>query len=92
MDFIIKLPMFGEFNTILIITDHDCSKAAIFIPTNETINVEGVARLYATNIFLHYGIPKKVITDRDTHFTSNFTTELCHILGVKQNISTAYHP
>src|SRR5487761_1339764 len=44
------------------------------------------------NIFPHYVIPKKVITDRDTCFTSNFFRELCCILGVKQNISTAYHP
>src|SRR5487761_1178943 len=44
------------------------------------------------NIFPHYVIPKKVITNRDTHFTSNFTQELCRILGVKQNISMAYHP
>ena len=92
MDFIVKLPMSGRFNMILTITDHDCLKAAIFIPPNETIDSEGVARLYATNVFPHHGIPKKVITDRDTHFTSNFSRELCHILGVKQNISTAYHP
>ena len=25
-------------------------------------------------------------------FISNFTRELCRILGIKQNISTAYHP
>ena len=92
MDFIIKLPMSGGYNTILTITNHNCLKAAIFIPTNETIDSEGVTKLYAMNIFLHYGIPKKVITDRDTCFTSNFTKELCCILEVKQNISTAYHP
>jgi hypothetical protein len=40
----------------------------------------------------HYGIPKKVISDRDPCFTSKFTKELCRILGIKQNISTAYHP
>jgi Chromo (CHRromatin Organisation MOdifier) domain len=40
----------------------------------------------------HYGTPRKIISDRDTRFTSNFTTELCRILGIKQNISTAYHP
>jgi transposase InsO family protein len=40
----------------------------------------------------HYSLPRKIISDRDPRFTSNFTTELCRILGVKQNISTAYHP
>ena len=32
MDFIMKLPQSGKYDTILTITDHDCSKAAIFIP------------------------------------------------------------
>ena len=39
-----------------------------------------------------YGLLWKVILDRDRWFTSNFTKELCCILGVKQNICTAYHP
>jgi hypothetical protein len=92
MDFIVKLPVSEGYDSILTITDHDCSKAAIFIPCNETIDSIGTAKLYATHVFPHYGIPTKVISDRDTRFTSNFTTELCRILGVKQNISTAYHP
>ena len=40
----------------------------------------------------HYGVPKKIISDRDPRFTSKFATELCRLLDIKQNISTAYHP
>ena len=46
MDFITKLPKSGKYDTILTITDHDCTKAAIFIPCQETIMAEGVATLY----------------------------------------------
>jgi hypothetical protein len=46
MDFITKLPKSGKYDTILTITDHDCTKAAIFIPCQETITAEGVATLY----------------------------------------------
>jgi hypothetical protein len=67
-------------------------KATIFIPCNETVDSEGVVKLYAQHVIPHYGLPWKVISDRDTWFTSNFTKELCHVLGVKQNISTVYHP
>jgi len=31
MDFIVKLPKSGKYDTILTITDHDCSKVAIFM-------------------------------------------------------------
>ena len=46
MDFITKLPKSGKYNTILMIMDHDCTKAAIFIPCQETITAAGVATLY----------------------------------------------
>jgi len=92
LDFIVKLPELEGFDTILTITDHDCSKAAMFMPCNETVDAAGVAKLYATYVFPHYGLPKKVISDRDPCFTSNFSREMCNLLGIKQNISTAYHP
>jgi len=92
MDFITKLPLSGGYNTILTITDTDCSKASVFIPCNETINSEGVSLLYLNNVIPHYGIPHKIISDRDVRFVSKFSTELCCILNIHQNISTAYHP
>src|SRR5712671_6381885 len=69
LDFIIKLPESEGFNMILTITHHNCSKAAIFTPCNETIDAAGVAKLYATYVFPHYGLlPKKVISNRDPRF------------------------
>jgi transposase InsO family protein len=92
LDFITKLPTSEENDTILTITDHDCSKATLFFACKETITAEQVAELYAKYIFPHYGIPRKVISDRDPRFTGRFTTTLCANLGIKQNLSTAYHP
>ena len=92
MDFITKLPPSGGYDTILTITDTDCSKASVFLPCNETIDSEGVAQLYLTHVLPHYGLPKKIISDRDPQFTSCFGKELCRLLDICQNISTAYHP
>src|ERR1700761_9163097 len=58
----------------------------------EDINVEETAGLYAKHTFPSYGLPSKIISDRDPCFPSHFTQELCKILGIKQNISMAYHP
>jgi len=63
MDFIIKLPKSQGFDTILTITNHDCSKAAIFIPCNEMITAEGVIDLIIKYVFPHYGFPRRVISD-----------------------------
>ncbi len=58
MDFITKLPPSAGYDSILTITDHDCTKAVLFIPCNETITSEGVAKLYLQHIYPHYSIPK----------------------------------
>jgi len=92
IDFITKLPLSHSYNTILTITDHNVSKASIFLPCNETIDAEGVTKVYATNIFPHYGISLKIISNRDTHFNSKFSTNLYKLLRICQNISSAYRP
>src|SRR6266704_748219 len=92
MDFITKLPLSGGHDTILTITDPDCSKASIFIPCHETIDSEGVAQLYLNHVVPHYGIPHKIISDRDVRFTSKFSSELCRLLDIKQILSMSYHP
>ena len=63
-----------------------------FIPCMEDINTEETAVLYAKHTFPSYGLPSKIISNRDPRFASRFTRELCNILGIKQNVSTAYHP
>src|SRR6266850_11035 len=65
LDFITKLPESLGNNTILTITDHDCSKASIFILCKEAIDSEGVAKLYVQHMVPHYSLPKKIISDRD---------------------------
>ncbi len=92
MDFITKLPPSNGYDSILTITDHNCTKAVIFIPCNETITSEGLAKIYLQHVYPHYGIPKRLITDRGTQFISIFTRTLCETLGIKQNILSAYHP
>ena len=92
MDFIVKLPLSDGYDSILTITNHDCSKAAIFIPCNETISAEEVAGLYLTHMFKCFGLPRKIISDQDPHFAGKFTRNLCQALGIKQNMLTAFHP
>jgi hypothetical protein len=91
IDFITKLPQSHTYDTILTVTD-TFSKASIFIPCNETIDATNTALLYATYVLPHFGLPSRIISDRDPRFTATFSTELCHLLQVHQNISTAYHP
>jgi hypothetical protein len=92
VDLITDLPVSRGFDSILTVVDHGCSKAAVFLPCQKTIDAIGVALLYAERIFPFYGIPRWVISDRDPRFTAQFTKELCKQLKIDQNLSTAYHP
>ena len=92
MDFIVKLPLSNGYNSILIIMDHDCTKAVIFIPCNESITAEGVSKLYLEHVFKHVGLPQSLIHDWDTQFMSNFATKMCQSPRIKQNTSMVFHP
>ena len=92
MDLITDLPRLDGYDSILIIVDQGCSKAAKFIPCHKTIDGSGVTNKYLKHLILWFGTPKCVISDRDPRFTSNFAKTLCKNLGIQQNLSTAFHP
>lgn len=92
VDFIVKLPESNGYNTILTITDHDCTKSVILLPCREEMGSLEVAKLYLERVFPFTGLPTKVISDRDPKFTSKVFKEVCDLLQIKQNMSSAYHP
>ena len=82
LDFITKLPKSGGCDTILTITDHDCTKAVILVPCKEAMRTEEFLELYRERVFPYAGIPKKVISDRDVRFTSDIFKEMCKQLAI----------
>ncbi|MBW0518283.1 hypothetical protein O181_057998 [Austropuccinia psidii MF-1] len=50
------------------------------------------ALLIWNNTISTCGVPKPIISNRDTKVTSEFWTNLYDILGTKLAFSTAYHP
>src|SRR5580692_3724588 len=92
MDLIIQLLKANGKDAILTIVNQGYSRAALFLPCNMTITGEGIALLYLQHLFPWFGMPAKIISDQDPHFTSNFVKALTQKLGVTQNISTAFHP
>jgi len=92
MDLITGLPPKNGKDVILTIVDHGCSHAAIFLPCSTNITGPGIAQLYLEHIYKWFGLPEKMISDRDPRFTSHFGKALLTKLGVNQNLSTAFHP
>jgi Integrase zinc binding domain len=92
LDFITDLPTSQGYDSILMVTDHNCSKVSFLIPCKKTITAEETAELYAHTIVPHYGLPTQIISDRDPHFRSKFITMLCKTFNIHQNMSTTNHP
>jgi hypothetical protein len=92
MDLITGLPKSNGFDAILTIVDHGCSRGAIFLPCTTTITGAGIAKLYLENVFRWFGLPRKIISDRDPRFTSHFGKAITQALEIAQNLSTVFHP
>src|SRR6266403_4458882 len=92
MDLITGLPMQRGYNAILTIVDYGCLRAAIFLPCTDTITGPGIAQLYLDHVYRWFGLPSRMISNRDPRFTSHFGKALTTKLGISRNLSTAFHP
>jgi hypothetical protein len=92
MDLVTQLPESNGYDAILTIVDHGCTRAALFLPCKTNITGAEIARLYFDHVYRWFGLPKRIISDRDPRFTSSFATELVKAIQARQNLSTAYHP
>jgi transposase InsO family protein len=67
-------------------------KSAHFIPIKSTCKEIDIAIILMKAIFRLHGMPKEIISNRDTKFTSNFWKYLFVGFETKLLFSTAYHP
>ena len=91
MDFIVNLPMCGEFNAIFVVVDR-LTKHANFIPTSTGINARDFARLFTRHIICKYGVPESIISDRDPRWTSDFWKGIAQEVKTKMLLSSSHHP
>jgi hypothetical protein len=72
MDFIVGFPKTQNgYDSIWVIVDR-LSKVTHFIPVKTTYKGSKFAELYIAKIVCLHGVPKKIVSDRGTQFTSKF--------------------
>lgn len=92
MDFIVGLPRTQSgYDSIWVIVDR-LTKVAHFIPVKETYTGTKLAELYFARIVCLHGVPRKIVSDRGTQFTSRFWRKLHESMDTRLNFSSAYHP
>ena len=60
MDFMVVLPEVRGWDSIYIITDR-LSEYAQFVPLSSSVTAEGMAQLFATNVWKLHGFPRIMI-------------------------------
>jgi transposase InsO family protein len=68
------------------------TKVAHFIPVKTTYSGPQLAELYMSKIVYLHEVPKKIMPDRGTQFTSRFWERLHEALDTQLRFSSAYHP
>jgi Integrase zinc binding domain len=82
IDFIVALPPSDGFDAILVVVDN---KAMVLVPTVTTVTAKESASLYVDKVYCRHGLARKIISDRDVHFTGAFWQELHKLRLVRVN-------
>jgi len=91
MDFIIGFPMtMRQHDSIMVVVDK-LTKLVHFILVKSTHKTYEIANIFMKEIFRLHGLPKAIISDRDTKLTFNFLKGLFKDLRTQLNFNTTYH-
>jgi hypothetical protein len=92
MHFIVGLPRTQTgYDSIWLIVDR-LTKVGHFVPIKTTYSGQQLAELYMSRVVCFHRVPKKIVSDRGTQFTSKFWERFHETLDTKLHFSSAYHP
>ena len=91
MDFIGPLPQSQGNDYLLVIIDWLMSQVHL-IPTTTWVMAKEVAWLFLKEVVRLHGVPKSIVLDCNTKFTSMVRCELHRLMGTTLLMSTVFHP
>ncbi len=92
VDFIVQLPRTSHGHDAVAVCVDRLSKMAHFIPCTTNLTAAQFADLFVDSVIRLHGVPKDIVSDRDSKFTSMFWSQVCKRMDIQQCMSTAYHP
>ena len=92
MDFVLRLPITRrKVDSVFVVVDHFL-KMAHFIPCTNIADTYKVTQLFFKEVVCLHGLPKTIVSDRNTKFVIYFGKTLQGMSKTKLKFSTAYHP
>eukprot|EP00253_Pinus_taeda_P031869 PITA_31869 len=84
MDFVGGLPKSRKHHAYLFVVVDRLSKMCILMPCKKTITAEQIAELFFQHIWVHYGLPTSIVSDRDSRFVGNFWSNLWKMMDTNK--------
>ncbi len=81
----------GAYDMLTVIINHLTGMVHLVL-SHMNYKAKEVAELVFSEVYKYHGLPKKIVSDRDTLFTSIFWSHLHALIGTKLKMSSAYHP
>jgi hypothetical protein len=92
MDFVVGLPCSPRCKDAIWVVVDLLTKSAHFIPMKTTNSASELVPLYMKEVLRLHGVPKSIVSDRDSKFVSKFWESLHSSLGTKLSLTVAFHP
>lgn len=92
MDFLVSLPQSEDGDDAIIVIVDRLTKRAKFIATSTKATAEQTANLFMKHYVRDHGLPKTIVSDRDSKFTSKFWTSLVALSKTQHKLSSAFRP
>ena len=89
LDFLCLEPGKGLEENVLVITDHFTRYAQAYVTRTQT--AQTMAKTLWDKFIVHYGLPKKILTDKGCNFESQLVADLCELMGVQKVRTSPYH-
>ena len=90
LDYLCLEPGKGLEENVLVVTDHFTRYAQAYITKTQTTQM--TAKTLWDKFIVHYGLPKKILSDQGWNFESQLVADLCKLMGTQKVWTSPYHP
>ena len=89
LDYLCLEPGKGLEGNVLVVTDHSTWYIPTYITWSQTMQT--TAKALWDNVIVHYGLPKKILSDQGRNFESQLVADLCKSTGMQKLRTSPYH-
>lgn len=85
------LPRTSKGNRWILILEDTCSHWVELFALEKATSVE-CAEILISEVFLRYGVPRRMISDNGVQFVAEVMQQVCYVMDIKQSLTPLYHP